>query len=142
MSEEQKVLADERGFADDYRWSAHEGLFGREIRGSGEASNGATEALAVRQTVDLTVSELHEDCYRLDECVNRDIVGCDSGYTMVGWDRSDCGVSECLVSLSFLLDYLIISMLTFSDTGTFKANLLQERDGSIYMPVAWRWPGL
>ncbi|KFA48851.1 hypothetical protein S40293_01490, partial [Stachybotrys chartarum IBT 40293] len=76
---------------DDYRWSAHEGLFGRDIRGNGEASNGATEALAIRQTVDLTVSELHEDCYRLDECVDRDIIGCDSGYTMVGWDRSDCG---------------------------------------------------
>lgn len=80
------------GFSDDYRWSAHEGLFGKKIKGNDEASNSATEALAMTQAADLTMSELNEDCYRLDECVDRDIVGCDSGYKMVGWDRSDCGV--------------------------------------------------
>lgn len=84
---------------DDYTWSAHEGFFGKEIKGK-ETSNDATDAVAMEDSADLATSELHEDCYRFDECVDRDIIDCDVGYLMVGWDRSDCGVSEDLIPVS------------------------------------------
>lgn len=40
---------------------------------------------------DLTLPEWDKNCYRMPDCVDMDIVRCDSGYTKVGYDRSDCG---------------------------------------------------
>ena len=87
-------------FVDDYTWSAHEGFFAKKIKGKGEANNDATEAVAMEQTSDLATSEMHEDCYRFKECVDHEMISCKGGYTMVGWDRSDCGVGAYLTSIS------------------------------------------
>ncbi|CAH0045716.1 unnamed protein product [Clonostachys solani] len=76
---------------DDYEWSAHEGLFGKKIKPNNEIDNVAHRDYALSQSSSLVTSELRNDCFLFKQCVDRDIVKCGAGYSMVGYDKSGCG---------------------------------------------------
>lgn len=52
--------------------------------------NGAYMSLSLKQASNVQTAGLHENCFKFTECVNPDIVGCESGYKMVGYDKDDC----------------------------------------------------
>ncbi|OAA37536.1 symbiotic chitinase [Beauveria brongniartii RCEF 3172] len=97
----QKVeWADKIGFSgsliwasdlDDYTWSAHKALLGREVA----SNNDMSDPLVRRMLPGYTYDEYStEACYRHKDCAdlnNPMASGCASGYFNAGYDVSDCG---------------------------------------------------
>ncbi|KAM3519834.1 hypothetical protein MY4038_009654 [Beauveria bassiana] len=108
----QKVeWADKIGFSgsliwasdlDDYTWSAHKALLGREVA----SNNDISDPLVRRMLPGHTYEEYStEACYRHKDCadVNNPMVsGCASGYFNAGYDVSDCG-DDKKVKLTWLI---------------------------------------
>jgi chitinase len=76
---------------DDDQYSAMSGLIGRKVSHA-DLSQAVFDPTPANIAENL-VGQNGQDCKRLDECVDPDIVRCPDGYTKVGFDQDKCGVS-------------------------------------------------
>lgn len=76
---------------DDDQYTAMSGLLGKKVSHP-DLSQATFEATPANIATNL-VGQNGQDCKRMTECVNPDIVRCPDGWAKVGWDQAKCGVS-------------------------------------------------
>lgn len=77
---------------DDYLWTAHEALLGKTNVTKAQSKLVAKSVVTSTTSKTAVSKSLNQDCYRGSECVDlgNPQVTCDSGYTLVGYDKNGC----------------------------------------------------
>lgn len=124
---------------DDDQFTAMSGLLGEEVSHVDTTTSLSVKTLAVTESsvVSTLIGQNGQDCSLMKSysCTHKDNLRCESGYTLVGWDRDGCSVSRGTYALVFRTAEVLMRNLLDLGRQLRQANLLPRSNSAFKLPM-------